>query len=88
MAKLLFIGPRKGRVILISRLCRRLRRGAALAQQLPGQQQPFLCQVSMHGLPRLLPEPAHHVVLADLKPRGQFINGQRVRQVQVQVLQQ
>ena len=30
MAKLLFIGPRKGRVILIPRLCRRLRRGAAL----------------------------------------------------------
>ena len=42
----------------------------------------------MHGIPRLLPEPAHHVVLADIKPRGQFINGQRIGQVQVQILQQ
>ena len=42
----------------------------------------------MDGIPRLLPEPPHHVVLADVEPLRQLVDGQRLCQVQVQVLQQ
>ena len=87
-AKLLFIGPGEGGVVLIAHLGEHLGGGRAAAQQLLGQQQPLFRQVAVDGIARLLAEAAHHVVLADVEPGGQVVDGQRLGQVQVQGLQQ
>ena len=84
-AEMLAVGPGKGRIAAETGTEAALRGAHALADQLPGQDQPAFSDIGMDGGAGFGPEGAHHVVFTDVEMFRQSIHGQILGQMPVNV---
>lgn len=87
-AKLFFISPHKGGIVLKTALGRGFHYGDALRDQRAGKKKPFACNIAVYGIAGFFFEFTHHMVSAEKKLSGKHIYREIFIQVPVDVADQ